>query len=90
MLKPDDERKGLRLLSKSLASLDGFFSMGDAIVMIGSEYTGTWFCRITLVELLNEFVSMREVRRGDPLIFFGGTFVTHPSGRESDGRRDGQ
>jgi len=42
------------------------------------------------VELLNAFVGMLEVRSGGPLIFFVGTFVTHPSGRKSDGRRDGR
>ena len=90
MLKPDDERKGLHLLSKSLVLLDGFFSMGDAIIMIRSEYTRTWFCRIMLVELFNEFVSMCEVCRGNPLIFFSSTFITHPLGHESNGQRDGQ
>ena len=43
MLKPDEEMKGLCLSSKSLASLDGFLSTGDAIVMIGSEYIGTGY-----------------------------------------------
>ena len=42
------------------------------------------------MELLNAFVGMREVRSGGPLIFFVGTFVTHPSGPESNGRRDGR
>ena len=41
------------------------------------------------MKLLNEFVSMHEVCSSGPLIFFVGTFVTHPSGHESNGQRDG-
>ena len=42
-----------------------------------------------LVEIFNKFVCVREVRSGGPLIFFVGTFIAHPSGRESNSRSDG-
>jgi hypothetical protein len=33
----ENKKEGLRLFSKSLVSLDGFLSTGDAIVMIRGE-----------------------------------------------------
>ena len=51
----------------------------DAIVMIGGEMVGTGFGGISLMELFNEFVGVREIGSGGPLKLFVGSFVAHPS-----------
>ena len=39
----------------------------------------TGFSRITLMELNKELFCMGEVGGSSPLIFFVGTFITHPA-----------
>jgi hypothetical protein len=67
---------GLRLTSRGFELL---FVSGDTCGVIGSEMIGTGFSGISLVEFLNNILSMFKVRGSEPLIFFVSSFITHPS-----------
>jgi hypothetical protein len=67
---------GLCLTSRGFELL---FVSGDTCGVIRSEMIGTGFSRISLVEFLNNILSMFKVRGSEPLIFFVSSFITHPS-----------
>jgi len=55
------------------------FMLSKARGVVWSKMIGTRFFRITLMELFNDFFGVSEICSGEPLIFFVGTFISHPA-----------